>query len=168
MSKHVPKGPEWLFPHSPSMGILQLHSSTSRDQGSLVASLLYFEISLQIQLMPLNALNFESSSVSYSQVIGSLIFDFLIIYLKEWSIQNSPATTVALVTICWLTVKMKGTAGRFSNSCILLHLMANAKACAEFLLPPVTCIFMIQVFLSVNFHMKCESAAGPAEVLWLI
>ena len=38
---------------------------------------------LQIQLLQLNVLNFESSSVSYSEVIGSLIFDFLIIYLKK-------------------------------------------------------------------------------------
>jgi len=81
MSKHIPKGPEWLFLHSPfvycsyipllvGVRILLMHPYCILK-------------CLQIQLLQLNVLNFESSSVSYSEVIGSLIFDFLIIYLKK-------------------------------------------------------------------------------------
>lgn len=68
------------FP-SQSICVLQLHSITGRGQDSFDPYCILK--CLQIQLLQLNVLNFESSSVSYSEVIGSLIFDFLIIYLKK-------------------------------------------------------------------------------------
>lgn len=151
------------FP-SQSICVLQLHSITGRGQDSFDASLLYFEMSSN-SAPATECLKFWKL---FSKLLWSdWLFDFWFSsYLSQEMIHSEFTCYYCCFGNYLLTSsKNEGNSWKVLKQCILLHLMANAHACTEFLLPPVICIFTLQVFLSVNFHTNCESVAGPVEVL---